>query len=154
MQMHVHGQNHGNTSFAPVDSEEAGGCFNVIRPLGLLQVICEGQSIRTLASRHQMSRQKECQHYLWKLFGLWGSVKRENFQERQKAGIYPSCLPIAWCITPFKCENYNTVMLPEKMYVQEEYFCCDHPVFFWVHGSDGIQKASALIYSNPFFMEI
>lgn len=77
-----------------------------------------------------MSRQEECQQYLWKLFGLQESVKRENFQECQKAGIHPPYLPIAWCITPFKCENYNIIVLLEIMYVQEEYFCFDHPFFF------------------------
>lgn len=53
----------------PQEHHLVGGYFHVIRALGLFQVIREGQSIRTFASRHQTSRQEACQYYLWKLLG-------------------------------------------------------------------------------------
>lgn len=46
------------------------------------------------------------------------------------------------------------ILLEKKKYVQEEYFCCDHPFSLSDGISISIQKASALIYSNPFFMGI
>lgn len=148
--MHVHGQNHRNTNFAPVDSEEAGGGFHVIRTLWLFQVICEGQSIGTFASWHKMSRQEECQHYLWKSFGLRESVQRGNFQECQKAGIHVPCLPIAWCITPFKCEIYNMIMLLEKN-------VCSRSIFLlWLSffSECMLVMVLALVYKRPLFEAI
>lgn len=145
--MHVQGQNHRSTSLAPVDAQEAGGYFHAIQALGLFQVIREGQSIGTFASRHQTSRQEACQYYLWKLFGWWESVKRENFQECQRAGIHTPCLSIAWYITPFKCEIYNMIMLLEKKYVQEEYFCFAIILFLWV-------MVLVLVYKRPLLWSI